>query len=181
MTPAARAALGAVDANDGIFWMDVDTYKTHYAIYTVAFHQEWQQDQKKVQFDRTGAVPLAVGFNNPATQAAIVGFSGFSQRMFMQKTCNSQRMIDNIYFYSRKSSGAPVKEADSPMLTTFGPGTYYTQLNVQTGQGWIVYDALPAGDYTISANKFRRSSYSKGGTMPLTFQTFGASSKLTIS
>lgn len=41
MTPEAREALGTPDKNDGIFWMDLATFKSHFSQFTIAMFQDW--------------------------------------------------------------------------------------------------------------------------------------------
>lgn len=182
-TPEARAALGSVDKDDGIFWMTISDFKDLFDSITVGYFQDWHQDKKDQWWDRVSDLSeQKISFRNPLAQRVIIGLSGYSDRMFMDNTCKDSKKVASVYFYLTKGSGHAVKEADvGKMTTSFGTGTYYSQLGGQGGQGWIIMENLPAGDYKLKLGKFSNVVIDeKGGWMPFTVQTFGQDATITV-
>ncbi len=68
------------------------------------------------------------------------------------------------------------------MISSNGIGKNYSSFSSQTGQGWLVFPNLPAGDYTISFGQYGNVNYKvNGGKMPFTVETFAADKKVVIN
>jgi hypothetical protein len=82
--------------------------------------------------------------------------------MFRDNACSSSKRLSDLYFYLTKANGWPVDTTVAgTTITNLGHGTYYSQISSVTGQGWIDYENLPAGKYTVVMGQFSNIDYKK--------------------
>lgn len=70
-TAAYREQLGHKVANDGVFYMDVATYKKHFTEMQMAFYDSWNHSHKDATWDRTTYGKWTI--DNTAAQEFVVG------------------------------------------------------------------------------------------------------------
>lgn len=80
--------------------------------------------------------------------------------MFRDTKCSSSQKVDNVYFYLGNSAGPVTSAVAGQLISNFGGDAYYSQFSASTGQGWIVFENLPAGQFNLNIGKFDGSDYS---------------------
>lgn len=99
----------------------------------------------------------------------------------MDKSCTSSEMIDDIYFYLNLNDTMLTSDTTKMMADDGDSDGFMSSLSSVTGQGWLIFEELPVGDYKFTVGQFSNVDYTKKtGTMPITIQTFGATNKLEI-
>lgn len=169
-TAAAVKELEQYPIPDGAFWMTVPEFKENFGSITVNMYQDWFMDQKDVEWDRK-AHPKTDGMKwqikNSKTQKVVIGLSGASDRMFLDKACSTHQKLDMLPFSLTKT----VDDAEKLILDSLdqkGVGW----LKGSSGHGWLVFEKLDEGEYTIVTRKTKlKPKYP--GAMPFTVQTFG--------
>lgn len=143
---AAKRDLNFKVANDGKFWMTASNFKTLFHSWAVALDQEWHTQQSDVQMK---VRETTMTFTNPVAQDVMIGFTGWSDRMFKNKSCADSKRMVSFYFYPTTSSGSRY----STNVTT-NSGSFYSAASSQAGAGWIQMKDLPAGTYKVKTGGF---------------------------
>jgi len=175
MKAAMAAGFKYSPANDGIFYQKVSDFKTLFSSFAVAMTQDWESQTKDISFERQSGSP-EIKFENQEVQNAVVGFTGWSDRMFMNPDCASEEKMESMYFQVYDSNGSRVSGGD----VTYNRGSY-SSISSQAGAGWVRFKNLAVGTYSIRLNRFSNVNYKKnGGNIDLTFQTLGTKQAMAI-
>lgn len=90
--------------------------------------------------------------------------------MFMDSSCKDEKKLSSLVFSLYDKNNQIVKDTNNKQ---------YTWMSSYMGQGWLVFDNLPAGEYSL---RVRGSSGDKSlGDMPFTVQTFGLDEKVNFN
>jgi len=123
----AMKALNHVNANDGTFFVDVETFKKSFSDMSGLYYSDNEKrGHRMASWDRRTSVRnLAWKFNNPVRQRVSFQASAPQRRMFKNDKCQSRFQSEDLVFRIRGQSG-------------------YSW----TGR-WMNIDNLPAGDYEV--------------------------------
>jgi hypothetical protein len=80
LTAAQKNQLGGhISANDGIYYMTMEEYRTCFKSVIVTFYDDWKRSHKDASWDRVSKITDAKNsakFVNPTDQRAILGVAG---------------------------------------------------------------------------------------------------------
>lgn len=156
-----RNQAGAVDKNDGTFFIRAEDYRKYYVDLKLAqWNDDWKVSKVKGANNKyRGSTWMSI--KNPQAQDVTIVCDQVTQRMFPDG-CDSSKMAMFYGFYLYKGSS---------MVKRGQCSSYY-------GTGSITYPEMPAGDYRLriinwdqkAATKesaFEMSAYAEGATVAL--------------
>jgi hypothetical protein len=170
MTEAVASELGHTKGDDGVFWMDMTSFKTDFSGIQIAMYEDWKTDQKNVEWDRSSSdwSGMSWTITNDVAQDVAVQLDMYNSRMF-PRGCSDSDMPEYNFFHLT-SGGSRVSDH-------WGRTYAYSS---GLGQGNLYFKDLPAGTYTFEAFN---AGYTpdNSGVAHLSMKTFGKTSKLSMS
>lgn len=153
-TMNARQQLNHEKANDGAFYVPLSLYKSHFGLTITNLYDEWKHTTHAATWDRkTSFGNVNWTLSNPADQRVVVGLTGPQNRMFQSRSCKSASKMESFAF-SLKKKGARgcssyIKDANARS---------YNWVSGNNGNGWLQFDNLPEGEYTLQLRYARAST-----------------------
>lgn len=174
-TDDAKKALNHENANDGVWWVPVGVYRKHISsLFTLEYDEKAQihsleqvwDKQKQDMGGRTYKI------SNSKDQKITIGMTGAWDYEFQRgSNCGkvSPYQFDWFYFSLRDSNGKTLKDSYGTVHSWYA-----------WGLGFLKFDNLPAGDYTLLIHNNRKSPDTVKGDMPFAIQTWGYSAEAPI-
>ena len=153
LTEAQKTELNHTAGDDGYFWIDMPTFTEVFSSSSIAMYENWVVSKLDHTWDRTEANRGNWKVVNSAAQDVVIGVEMMSERMFPTSNCDTPQMPDQVPFQLKDSTGNIVSDRY---------GSDWSVTMDQTGRGYLFFENLPEGTFTMEQVRYGAQPYHTG-------------------
>ena len=129
LTAAQIQELDHVIGDDGVFWIDMNTFFLVMNWSNIAMYENWNTSKLDATWNRSNSNLNNWNYVNSQTQDVVIGIETYGQKQFANtRTCNTPEMPDQVIFSLKDTSGNYVYDRY---------GDYWNGVNTQLGNGYL--------------------------------------------